>query len=68
MAISHSEPHTESSLDELTVEQAHDFFNRQARLLLGISREEFLARMDDGQLDYDNPRTDHLIVLLPFAR
>jgi hypothetical protein len=55
--------------EELTVAEAHAMFNRLSRDRLGISRREFLARLDRG--DYDNTDSEDVIrlrILAPFAR
>jgi len=58
-----------SSAPELKPEAARELFDQQARLYLGIGREEFLARLETGELaGSDEPRVGHLMLLLPFAR
>ncbi len=58
-----------SSAPELTQEAARELFDQQARLYLGIGREEYLRRLDAGELaSNDEPRVAHLMLLLPFAR
>ena len=57
-----------SAAPELSEEDAREFFDQQARLYMGIGREEFLERFDAGKLTDDEPRVGHLILLLPFAR
>lgn len=41
-------PQVESE-DDLTPEQARTYFNTQVQALLGISSDEFLARLDAGE-------------------
>jgi hypothetical protein len=67
MAISPADAGPDASL-ELTNEQARDFFEKQVRLYLNMSADEFLHRRETGELDAEDPRTNHLILLLPFAR
>jgi hypothetical protein len=55
--------------DELTVEEGHAMFNRLSQDRLGISREEFLDRLDRGE--YDDTDSEDVIllrILTPFAR
>jgi hypothetical protein len=55
--------------EELTVAEAHAMFNRLSRDRLGISRRDFLARLDRGE--YDNTDSEDVIrlrILAPFAR
>lgn len=57
------------AVEELSVEAAHAMFDRRAREQLGISRVEFLDRLDaDGLADYDPEQVAPLLTLLPFAR
>ncbi len=47
----------------LTLEEAHAFFDRQARELLEISGEEFIRRWDAGEYDAVADRSGHTDVL-----
>lgn len=56
-----------------TPEQARELFDSQARKLLGISGEEFLARWDAGEYRDVADGPDHralmrLVMLIPFGR
>lgn len=60
---------TSSTVQELTTAQARDEFDKVARETLGVSREEFMARLDDGQYDgTDDDDVLRLVVLAPFGR
>ncbi len=69
---------SESTHDEvrfLEDDEAREFFDAQARRLMGMSGDEFIRRYDDGQfndeLDQDDPRRPglaQLVMLLPFGR
>lgn len=57
----------------LPPEEARALFDRQARHLVGLSGDEFLARWDAGAYDDlpDTPegrRVSFLALLIPFAR
>lgn len=52
-----------------TPAEGGELFDRRARMLLGISGQEFLARWDRGDyLDADDPKVNALEILIPFAR
>lgn len=56
-----------------TPDEGRDFFDVQARHLLGISGDEFLRRWDAGEYDElvddsRHPEILRLAVLIPFAR
>lgn len=57
----------------LSADQGHQFFDRQARLLLNMSGAEFLQRWDDGEYRDlpDTPETRPIMwvaYLIPFGR
>jgi hypothetical protein len=55
----------------LTDDEAVEFFDRNARELLGISGEEFLRRWDRGDyrgIEDDDERIISLAMLIPFGR
>jgi hypothetical protein len=41
--------------------------DREARRVLGVGVDEFLARYDAGELDLDDPDVLDLVLLIPFA-
>lgn len=56
-----------------TPDEGRDFFDVQARRLLGISGDEFLRRWDAGEYDelVDDPQHPEILrlaVLIPFTR
>lgn len=54
---------------ELTVEESRAQMETLINDRLGISREEFLARLDNGYYaDTEDTETLHLVTLAPFAR
>ena len=56
-------------VEELTTAESHAMFNRLSRDRLGISRREFLDRLDRGE--YDNTDSEDVIrlrIMAPFAR
>jgi hypothetical protein len=56
---------------ELTVYESHQMFDALARKSLGIGRIEFLARLDQGELNLDVDEDQALVklrMLAPFAR
>lgn len=57
-------------VEELTVEQSHELFDREARRLVGMSREEFLDGYDAGRIveDQARPGVTELLFLLPYGR
>lgn len=57
----------------LAPELARDFFDGEARRVVGMSGEEFIARYDAGEFrDFvDDPRgreLSYLILIIPFGR
>ena len=61
-------------IDIPSADEAHAFFDSQAREALGISGEEFLRRWDAGEFQPVSDETPedrkigHLAMLVPFAR
>ena len=55
--------------EELSVEQSHELFDREARRLLNMSGEEFLKAYRAGKIAEDPqfPQVTELLTLLPFA-
>jgi hypothetical protein len=54
-------------------DESHQFFDAQARRLIGMSGDEFIRRYDAGELNevLDGPRHEaiaELVMLLPFGR
>ncbi len=47
----------------LTVDEAHQHLDRETRLYLDLSADEFLAAADRGELDDDQPIVRHLLML-----
>jgi hypothetical protein len=65
-AASLTEP---AEVEELTPAESHAMFNRLSQDRLGISRLEFLERLDRGE--YDNTDSEDVIrlrIMAPFAR
>ncbi|HEX6506260.1 MAG TPA: hypothetical protein VF221_01390 [Chloroflexota bacterium] len=58
----------EEMAPELSEEASREFFDQQVQMYMGIGRQEFLQKLEAGELDKDEPRVSHLILLLPFAR
>ena len=58
----------EETAPELSEEASREFFDQQVQTYMGIGRQEFLQKLEAGELDKDEPRVSHLILLLPFAR
>lgn len=56
-------------IEELTVEQAHELFDGEARRLLDISGAEFLQAYHAGEIaeDPSRPEITELLFLLPFG-
>jgi hypothetical protein len=57
----------------LAPELAHDFFDREARRVVGMSGDEFIARYDAGEFrDFDDDpqgrELSYLILIIPFGR
>lgn len=62
-------PTDHCNVREATPEEGRELFDRQARKLLGISGEEFLARWDRGEyMDAEDPKVNAVAILIPFAR
>jgi hypothetical protein len=62
-----------SGIRFLDDEESHEYFDRQARRLLGISGEEFLRRYDAGEFaalknDREQRAVMKLAMLAPFGR
>ena len=55
--------------EELSVEQSHQLFDREARRLLNMSGEEFLKAYRAGKIAEEPqvPQITELMTLLPFA-
>jgi len=55
---------------ELTKEQAHKLFDRQARKHLGMRGDTFIQKWREGKFngDSDSAKVLHVAMLLPFAR
>lgn len=54
---------------ELTREEGIALFDEEARRVLGISGEEFLAAYDAGKLDdFDPIDVQSVVMMIPFAR
>lgn len=49
----------------MTPEEAHQYFDKQARYFFGIGGQEFLRRYDAGELDPDDPSVVHLWMARP---
>ena len=54
---------------EMTRDEAHAFFDREARRQLGMSGDEFLRAYEAGAFDHEIERPDvmRVIRLLPFG-
>jgi hypothetical protein len=59
---------SEAGVVELTRDEGRVLVDREARQVLGIGLDEFLARYDAGALDLDDEDTLALVMLIPFAR
>lgn len=53
------------ALGWLTPREAEELFNRDTTTAFGMTSEEFLRRLDAGELDVDDPRVIHLSMLRP---
>jgi hypothetical protein len=53
------------ALGWLTPQEAEVLFNRDTTTVFGMTSEEFLRRLDAGELDVDDPRVIHLSMLRP---
>jgi hypothetical protein len=60
-------PRPATAPSELTVEEARALFDKLAQVYVQMSGDEFIRRYRAGELPEDNPRVDHLILLLPLA-
>lgn len=60
---------TEVQVEELTLEAGQRAFDARCRELLGMSGEEFLARLRRGEPwnDAEEPAVSELALLVPFA-
>ncbi|MDP4013088.1 MAG: hypothetical protein U0990_00740 [Candidatus Nanopelagicales bacterium] len=67
MAVLSRPPTVET--EELTVKQAHELFDREARRLLGLPGQEFLDGYHSGAIQEDpaSPGVTELVMLLPFG-
>ena len=54
----------------MTVEESRSLFDRQVRLALDMSGDEFLRKWDAGEFgeDTDRPEIMRLALLIPFGR
>ncbi|MBA3413944.1 MAG: hypothetical protein H0U10_01800 [Chloroflexia bacterium] len=61
--------HIANQIIELTAEETAEYFDRQARTLLGMSGEEFLRDLDAGRWDdvIDDPDYRDVLYLALFA-
>lgn len=56
-------------VEELTEDAARDMFDREVSDRLGLTRQEFLARLDRGEYDgQDDETIFRLRMLAPFGR
>jgi len=53
---------------EVSARRGRRLFDRHCRELLGIPGEEFLRRLDAGELDMDDPAVFQLRMIEPFGR
>ncbi len=58
----------EAGVVELTREEGHRLFDERSRQYTGMSGEEFLRRLDAGELDLDDDDVLAVWMLVPFAR
>ncbi len=69
MAATDSETLDIPGVRVLTPEQGRELFDRQARLRLGMSGDEFIRAWDAGEFgDRDDSDLMGLVMMLPFAR
>lgn len=59
---------TEPGVLELTRVEGRDLVDQEARRVLGVGVDEFLARHDAGELNLDDDEVLSLLLLIPFAR
>lgn len=59
---------TEPGVVELNRAEGRDLVDEEARRVLGVGVDEFLARYDAGELDLDDDEVLSLLLLIPFAR
>ena len=67
------QPATEPAIQWVTLEEAREIFDEQARRLMGMSGEEFLRRWDAGEYRdiADTPGNLHIMrlaMLIPLGR
>jgi hypothetical protein len=64
------ETYDDSTVEELTVDEARALFDKAARERLGISGEEFLRRYDANDIppDWPHEQVSWLAMLTPFGR
>lgn len=60
----------DSTVEELTIEQGRALFDRECRIRLGVTAEDFLTAYDAGTLDPNWPpeQISAVEILLPFTR
>jgi hypothetical protein len=69
MSSSVLHPHAAVEVEEMTLVEGRSMLNRQTMDRLGISREEFLRRLDAGEYHAtDDENVVRLAMLAPFGR
>jgi hypothetical protein len=58
----------EPGVVQLDRPEGRKLVDREARRVLDVGVDEFLARHDAGELDLDDPDVLDLVLLIPFAR
>lgn len=67
--MSSSVLHNDVEVEEMTVDEGRAMLNQQTMDRLGISRAEFLRRLDAGEYhDTDDENVVRLAMLAPFGR
>lgn len=65
--ITHTNGHFE--FKALSEGEGFSLFDKAAKYYLGISGQEFLGRLEDGDFeDTEDPEVSEVLTLLPFAR
>jgi hypothetical protein len=59
---------SEPGVVELNRAEGRELVDREARRVLGVGVDEFLARYDAGELNLDDEDVLDLVMLIPFAR
>ena len=59
---------TAPGVAELSREEGRAMLAERTQRMLGMTLEEFEAAYDNGTLDLSDPKAEHLVMLLPFAR